>query len=63
VGRFPAGYLNLELNFSGVYANLCSFINSGWISMKLETQYSGMSKLFEYAIKLYLKNLVWCGMP
>jgi hypothetical protein len=21
VGRFPAGYLNLELNFAGVYAN------------------------------------------
>jgi hypothetical protein len=22
-----------------------------------------MSKLFEYAIKSYLKNLTWCGMP
>jgi hypothetical protein len=37
VGRFPAGYLNLELNFAGVYVNWGSFINSGSISMKLET--------------------------
>jgi hypothetical protein len=55
---FSAGYLNFELNCAGVYSNGCSFINSGWISMKLE-----MSKLFEYAIKSYLKNLAWCGMP
>jgi len=31
--------------------------------MKLETEYLGMSKLFEYAIKSYLKNLTLCGMP
>jgi hypothetical protein len=35
----------------------------GWISMKLETYYLGMCKLFEYAITSYLKNLTWCGMP
>ena len=38
-------------------------MNSGWILMKLETEYSGMSKLFKYVIKSYLKNLTWCGMP
>jgi len=31
--------------------------------MKLETEYLGMSKLFKHAIKSYLKNLTWCGMP
>ena len=31
--------------------------------MKLETEYLGMSKLFKYAIKSYLKNLTWRGMP
>ena len=31
--------------------------------MKLETEYLGMSKPFKYAIKSYLKNLTWCGMP
>jgi hypothetical protein len=31
--------------------------------MKLETKYLGMSKLFKYAIKPYLKNLTWFGMP
>jgi len=31
--------------------------------MKLETEYLGMSKLFEYAIKSYLKNLTLCGIP
>ena len=31
--------------------------------MKLETKYLGMSKLFEYLIKSYLKNLTWCEMP
>ena len=34
-----------------------------WISMKLETKYLGMSKLFEYPNKSYLKNLTWCEMP
>jgi hypothetical protein len=60
---FAVGYLNFELNCAGVYSNWCSLINSGWISMKLETQYSGMSKRIEYAIKSYLKNVAWCGMP
>jgi hypothetical protein len=31
--------------------------------MKLEIEYLGMSKLFEYAIKSYLKNITFCGMP
>jgi hypothetical protein len=31
--------------------------------MKLETEYFGMPKLFKYAIKSYLKNLAWSGMP
>ena len=31
--------------------------------MKLETKYLGMSTLFEYLIKSYLKNLTWCEMP
>jgi len=31
--------------------------------MKLETEYLRMTKLFKYAIKSYLKNLTWCGMP
>jgi hypothetical protein len=31
--------------------------------MKLETENLGKSKLFKYAIKYYLKNLAWCGMP
>ena len=31
--------------------------------MELETEYLGMSKLFKYAIKSYLKILAWCGMP
>jgi len=31
--------------------------------MKRETEYLGMSKLFEYAIKSYLKNLILCGIP
>ena len=48
---FSTGYLNFELNCAGVYSKQCSFINSGWISMKLETEYLGMSKLFKYAIK------------
>jgi hypothetical protein len=26
-------------------------------------KYSGISKLFEYAMKSYLKNLAWFGMP
>jgi len=30
--------------------------------MKLETKYLGMSKLFEYPIKSYIKNLTWCEM-
>jgi len=34
---FSAGHLNFELNCAGVYINQCSFINTGWISMKLET--------------------------
>jgi len=29
--------------------------------MKLETEYLGMSKFFEYAIKSYLKNVTLCG--
>ena len=60
---FSTGYLNFELNCSGVYSKLCSFLNSGWISMKLETKYLGMFKLFEYPLKSYLKNLTWCEMP
>jgi hypothetical protein len=59
---FSTGYLNFDLNCAGVYSK-CSFINSGWISMKRETEYLGMSKLSIYAIKSYLKNLTWCGMP
>ena len=31
--------------------------------MKLETEYSGMSKLFKYVRKSYLKNLICFGMP
>jgi len=31
--------------------------------MKLETEYSVMSKLLKYVIKSYIKNLTWCGMP
>jgi len=31
--------------------------------IKIETEYLGMSKLFEYPIKSYLKNLTLCGMP
>jgi hypothetical protein len=31
--------------------------------MKLETEYLEMPKLLKYAIKSYLKNLTWCGMP
>jgi len=31
--------------------------------MKLGTEYLGMSKLFEYAIKSCLKDLTLCGMP
>ena len=31
--------------------------------MKLGTKYLGMSKLFKYPIKSYLKNLSWCEMP
>ena len=31
--------------------------------MKLETKYLGMSKLFKYPIRSYLKNLTWCEMP
>ena len=31
--------------------------------MKLETEYLGMCKLFKYAIKSYLKNLTWHGIP
>jgi len=31
--------------------------------MKLETEFLGMCKLFEYGIKSYLKNLTWCGIP
>jgi len=31
--------------------------------MKLETEYLGIFKLFEYAIKSYLKILTLCGMP
>jgi len=31
--------------------------------MKLQTEYLGMSKLFKYGIKSYLKNITWCGMP
>ena len=31
--------------------------------MQLETKYLGMSKLFEYTIKSYLKNLTWYEMP
>jgi len=42
---------------------LSSLINSGSISMKLGTEYLGMSMLFKYAIKSFLKNLAWCGMP
>jgi hypothetical protein len=53
---FSTGYLNFDLNCAVVYSK-CSFINSGWISMKLETKYLGISKLFEYAIKSYLKNM------
>jgi len=60
---FSAGYLNFELNCAGVYSKLCNFVNSGWISMKLETKYLGMSKLFKYPIKSYLNNLTWCEMP
>ena len=40
-----------------------ALINSDRISIKLETKYLGMSKLFEYQIKSYLKNLTWCEMP
>ena len=32
------------------------FVNSGWISVKLETKYLGMSKLFKYPIQSYLKK-------
>jgi hypothetical protein len=60
---FSSGHLNFELNCAGVFSKYCSFINSGWILMKLETEYLGMSKLFKYAIKSYPKNLTWCGMP
>jgi len=52
---FSTGYLNFELNCAGVHSKQCSFINSRWILMKLETEYLGMSKLFKYAIKSYLK--------
>jgi hypothetical protein len=31
--------------------------------MKLETECLGMSKLFKCAIKSYLKDLTWFGMP
>ena len=31
--------------------------------MKLVTKYLGMSNLFKYPIKSYLKNLTWCEMP
>jgi len=51
---FSTGYLNFEPNCAVVYSVECSFINSGWILLKLETEYLGMSKLFEYAIKSYL---------
>jgi hypothetical protein len=37
------GHLNFELNCAVVYSKYCSFINSGWISMELETEYLGMS--------------------
>ena len=60
---FSTGYLNFELNCAGVYSKSCTFINSGWILMKLQTEYLRMSKLFKYAIKSCLKNLTWCGMP
>jgi hypothetical protein len=63
VGRFFIGYLNFEQNCAVVYSKFCSFINNGWISLKLETEYLGMSNLFEYAIKSYLRNLTLCGMP
>jgi hypothetical protein len=61
--RFSTEYLNFELNCAAVYSKFCRFINSGWISMKLETEYLGMCNLFEYAIKSYLRNLTLCGMP
>jgi len=60
---FSTGYLNFELKCAVVYSKYCSFINSGWISMKLETEYLGMSNLFKYAIKFDLRNLTLCGMP
>jgi hypothetical protein len=63
VERFSTGYLNFELNYAVVYSKYCSFINSGWIPMKLETEYLGMSNLFEYARKSYLRNLTLCGIP
>ena len=56
------GYLNFELNCEGVYSKYCSFVNSGWIAMKLETKYLVMSKLFKYPINSYLKNLTWYEM-
>jgi len=60
---FSTGYLNFELNCTVFYSKDCSFIKSGWILMKLETEYLGMSKLFKYAIISYFKNVTLCGMP
>jgi len=60
---FTTGYLNFDLNCAVVYSKYCIFINSGWILLKLETEYLEMSNLFKYAIKSYLRNLTLCGMP
>jgi hypothetical protein len=60
---FSTGHLNFQLNCAGVYSKQYSFINSCWISMKLETKNLGKSKLFKYATESCLKNLTWCGMP
>jgi len=69
----PSSYCDVGRLFYGVFkfwAKLCrslikiiNFVNTGWISIKLETKYLGMSKLFKYPIKSYLKNLTWCEMP
>ena len=52
----PSSYCDVGRCCAVVYSKQCSFINSGWILMKLETEYLGMSKLFKYAIKSYFQK-------